>query len=69
MARTYTTKLGDTWDVVSIIAYGSELFVAELVEANWPHREVAIFGAGVVLTIPEITEERRDAANLPPWRR
>lgn len=69
MARTYATKLGDTWDVVSFEVYGSELFVADLVEANSEYRGVAIFGSGVVLTVPEISEVRRDEANLPPWRR
>lgn len=69
MAKTYETKLGDTWDVVSFEVYGSELFVSDLVEANFDYREVSVFGAGVVLAIPEITEIRRDTANLPPWRR
>lgn len=69
MAKTYTTKLGDTWDIVSLEAYGSEMFVSDLVQANWEYRDVSVFGAGVVLTVPEITELRRDSANLPPWRR
>lgn len=69
MAKTYTTKLGDTWDVVSLEVYGSEMFVSDLVQANWKYRDVSLFGAGVVLIVPEITELRRDSANLPPWRR
>lgn len=69
MAKTYTTKLGDTWDIVSHIAYGSEMFVNDLVTANWAHRDVAIFSAGVRLTLPSISPIRRDETNLPPWRR
>lgn len=69
MAKTYTTKLGDTWDVISLIAYNSELFTAELVKANWEHRDVGMFGAGIVLSLPTVSLARRDDTNLPPWRR
>lgn len=69
MANTYTTKLGDTWDVISLIAYGRESFTAELVRANWAHRETYQFGAGVVIDLPPISIDRQDSTNLPPWRR
>lgn len=69
MAKTYTTKLGDTWDVISLLMYDSELFVADLVQANWRHRNVAVFSAGVVLVVPAVTPMQRDNVNLPPWRR
>lgn len=69
MAKTYETQLGDTWDVISFKVYGSEMFVSDLVQANWRFREVVIFGAGIVISAPELTEVRRDAAKLPPWRR
>lgn len=69
MAKTYETQLGDTWDVISFKVYGSEMFVSDLVRANWRFREVVIFGAGSVISVPELTEVRRDAAKLPPWRR
>lgn len=69
MARTYTTKLGDTWDVISLLMYDSELFVADLVQANWQHRDVAVFSADIVLNVPPVTAAQRDNINLPPWRR
>lgn len=69
MAKTYTTKLGDTWDVISLAVYGSELFVADLVRANWPHRDVSVFSADIVLNVPTVTAMQRDNINLPPWRR
>lgn len=69
MANVYTTKLGDTWDMISLACYGSELFVADLVQANWEHREVAVFSADVVLAVPEITAVQEYDINLPPWRR
>lgn len=67
--RKYLTKLGDTWDVVSLLMYDSELFVDELIQANWHLRDVAMFSAGISLTIPPIAAERRNVADLPPWRR
>lgn len=67
--RTYATKLGDTWDVVSLLVYGSELFASDLIGANWEHRATAIFGAGVVLRVPPLPVARKANANLPPWRR
>lgn len=69
MAKTYTTKLGDTWDVISLNAYGSELFVQELVEANPFHAAVAVFSSGVTLALPVVSAMQRDNINLPPWRR
>lgn len=69
MDKTYTTKLGDTWDVISFLMYGSEIFVQELVTANWEYRDVGIFGGGAMLKIPQITAMQRDNANLPLWRR
>lgn len=64
---TYTTKQGDCWDMIAYKVYGNENHMSELLAANKQHREVYIFPAGVVLTIPEITEETVSTA--PPWRR
>lgn len=69
MAKTYTTKLGDTWDVISLLMYGSELFVSDLMQANWEQRDVAVFSSGVTLTVPVVTAMQRVNSNLPPWRR
>ena len=69
MVKTYTTKLGDTWDIISFLAYGSEMFTAQLVAANWLHRNVSMFNSNVVITLPEISIEQRDNTILPPWRR
>ena len=30
----YTTKLGDTWDLIAYRVYGNEKYMKELVEAN-----------------------------------
>lgn len=67
--KTYTTKSGDMWDMISLEVYGSELFVDDLMRANFEHRNVTIFNAGVTLNVPEISPMQLDNTNLPPWRR
>lgn len=65
--RNYTTAQGDTWDMVSLHVYGSEKYMAELIEANPEYREVVFFLANVRLKVPAITTPT--PAKLPPWRR
>ena len=67
--RAYITKSGDTWDMISLAVYGSELFVSELIEANPDRANTLVFGAGIKLIIPEITQSQRENTSLPPWRR
>lgn len=69
MANTYKTVQGDTWDVISLNLYGSEIFTDRLLKANFAQRNVAVFGAGVVLNAPVIAPLEKQRNNLPPWRR
>lgn len=59
---------GDTWDIISWRVYGSSSAMDKLIYANWQHREVYMFRAGVVLEIPTL-EVGSSSPNLPPWRR
>lgn len=68
MAKTYTTRSGDTWDLIAYEQLGACNYVSLLIEANPDHIDTAIFSAGTVLTLPEITAETK-TENLPPWRR
>lgn len=65
---TYTTVLGDTWDMIAFKVYGKEKYAKELVEANLKYIEIVIFSAGTVLVIPDI-KETVDYSSLPPWKR
>lgn len=65
---TYTTKSGDIWDLIAYEQLGDCKYVNLLMEANPQHLDVGVFSAGVVLTLPEITDENK-VKNLPPWRR
>lgn len=65
----YTTRQGDTWDVISLRLYGAERFMDRLIDANRDYREVGAFSAGIVLVAPDIPEAERETTLLPPWRR
>lgn len=69
MASIYMTVQGDTWDVISLKNYGSELFTDRLVSANLNQKDVDIFGAGVKIKVPEVSTDQIQQTNLPPWRR
>lgn len=65
--RTYKTVQGDTWDSIAYSELGDELHMTALMQANPCLLQTVIFGAGVVLQIPEITEV--ESLDLPPWKR
>ena len=64
---TYTTKQGDTFDLIAFQQLGSARYVERLINANRAHVSTVIFKAGVTLELPTITEETK-TAKLPPWR-
>lgn len=66
MAGTYKTIQGDTWDLIAYKLFGSEKYMKNLIEANWPLLDVLIFSPGIELTVPDIPEEQDD--DLPFWR-
>ena len=55
----YTTKSGDTWDVI-------EYHADALMAANPEHIDTFRFSAGVVLKTPTVEDAR--AGTLPPWK-
>ena len=67
MPNTYTTTLGDMWDLIAKKTLGNEMQTDALIKANIKHRRTFIFPAGVVLTIPDLPIRPPDG--LPPWKR
>lgn len=61
----YKTQKGDTWDMLSLLAYDSEYYLQELLKANPEYRKVFIFDEGIVLKIPLI--EIDEAEDVPEW--
>lgn len=62
------TIQGDTWDKLSIRAYGSAEYMDDLITANPKERMTTIFPAGVEIEVPAI-DTTQTVANLPPWKR
>lgn len=67
MRKTYTTVQGDMWDSIAFSQLGSVDYTDRLINFNRQYREYYIFPAGVVLALPDITDE--EESNLPPWKR
>lgn len=65
--KTYTTTQGDCWDSIAKKVYDSELGINALLDANHEYKETVVFGAGVVLNVPDYVPPKTDL--LPPWRR
>lgn len=58
-----TAKQGQTWDMISYIAYGNEFYVKELMLANPQYHDVVIFEGGEILEIPDLETEEESAWN------
>lgn len=67
-AATYTTRQGDTWDMIALRTMGAERYMAQLLDANPVYNYTAIFSAGTVLVVPALPDPVLPAT-LPPWRR
>ena len=67
MAKTYTTKQGDTWDSIAYFQMGSISHTKDVMWANRAYLDCYTFPAGVTLTIPEVDAEM--SATAPPWKR
>lgn len=66
MPKTYRTILGDYWDAIAKKTLGNEMLVAELIKSNLKYRNIFIFPADILLTIPDVPIKA--AAGLPPWK-
>ena len=69
MDATYTTRRGDTWDLIAYQVYGSEQYAGFLMQHNFPLLDILIFDAGTVLNTPALPETAQSSGNvLPAWR-
>ena len=68
--RTYTTKQGDTWDIIAKSQLGSEFQMHQLIELNFKYRDILIFSSGIELNIPDVNPRpSTNSEQLPPWKR
>lgn len=66
---TTTTRMGETWDMISKRVYGDEHHLSRLIDANIEHRDVVRFPRGVVLSVPALPSGALTGSGLPPWKR
>lgn len=69
--KSYTTVSGDTWDTIARAAYGDELKAEHLMKerANIRLLDCQVFPAGIVVTVPEISDKTAYDDDLPDWRK
>lgn len=65
--KTYTTVQGDMWDLIAHNQLGSASHTETLMNANLQHINIHIFPAGIVLTLPAVTDNETPST-LPPWK-
>ena len=68
MPKTHITVSGDTFDALALEYYDNEKLASFIIRANPEHCSTIIFGAGVSLTIPDVSTVTFPQS-LPPWRR
>lgn len=66
MSKTYTTIQGDMWDGIAFSQLGSVSYADKLMNLNQKYREFYTFPAGIVLTLPDQTDDVE--GTLPPWK-
>lgn len=65
----YTTKKGDTWDMIALDQMGDEMFMSDLVQYNIDYADTLIFDDGITLLVPILDmDDQSDASTLPAWR-
>ena len=66
MDEVYTTKQGDTWDIISYKAYGDCKYIGLLMQNNFNLLDTFIFSSGIEVVIPALPEEEN--GSIPDWR-
>ena len=67
--NTYQTVQGDMWDSIAKQAYGTETAMDQLMRANPDLLQVAVFGAGEIVYLPQISAQDAASVAVPPWRK
>lgn len=64
----YVTNVGDTFDSIAYLKFGSEEYMTEIIKANPQYAGIIRFGFGTELEIPDIDAVSNTTA-LPSWRK
>lgn len=68
MTWSYTTRQGDTWDIISLRIYGGEMLGYVLLQANPQYMRMIILPAGLTLVVPQLPAGKTKLPS-PPWAR
>ena len=63
----YTTRDGDTFDLLALDMYNDERLAHYIIEYNPDYADVIVFEGGVQLKLP-VVEEAETSETVPPWR-
>lgn len=67
--NTYQTVQGDMWDSIAKRIYSTETAMDQLMRANPDLLQVAVFGAGEIVHLPQISAQEAASTAVPPWRK
>ena len=67
--NTYQTVQGDMWDSIAKQAYGTENAMDQLMRDNPDLLQAAVFGAGEIVLLPQISAQEAASTAVPPWRK
>lgn len=65
--NTYTTIQGQTWDMIALAVYGSELYAGYLMSQNVKLLDYFIFPEGIILNTPNLPDSEA-TVEQPDWR-
>jgi phage tail protein X len=68
MQWLYTTRSGDTWDILAMDFYGDEHLAGFLQQANPTLLDYLFFPSGLTIIVPQ-TPVTATAQPKPPWQR
>lgn len=63
---TYTTRQGDTWDLIAWLIYGDEGYAQAMMRLNSQYIDTLTFDGGVELELPPYVADT--PKGLPPWK-
>lgn len=69
LSKLYTTKQGDTFESIAYFELSNSNKMVDIIRVNRRYMNVAVFEAGIVLQLPEESEEEKTTeGSTVPWR-
>lgn len=65
--NTYITIQGQTWDMIALDVYGSELYADILMKNNVKLLDYYVFPQGIIINVPDLPDNYEEEEQ-PDWR-